>query len=121
MLTHPEVATRSCEHCKIFDYDEKTGCIRTHPGTGELLKRSPGTPLPCDYPDGCPKGSPTAGIELSPNNRLIYDHYTQCRATGLFPPDSMVAQNAAVIYEIEQSVKDEKQSQLNRLLIATRG
>ncbi len=103
-LAHPEVATRSCDDCKQWRYDEKTGRQSRH--LGKPLRRFPGELLPCEMLDHngescCPKVSPTAGIALWPHNELAYQHYQRCKAVGRFPDDPVVEGNAAIIAEVE--------------------
>jgi len=103
-LTHPEVATRSCDDCKVFRYDEKTGCRAEF--LGKPIKRFPGELLPCQQVDHrgescCKKISPEADVALWPHNAAAYEHYRRCKAVCRFPEDSLVEANAAIIAEVE--------------------
>ena len=103
MLAHPEVATRDCGDCQLFVYNEDTG--ERAKFNNKPVPRPPGTGPPCTKgPDICPKGSPTAGRELTTRNWLAYLHYQQCKATGNFPDDSIVSRNAGVIRQVEDSL-----------------
>ncbi len=100
MLQHPAVAFRDCTDCKKWIYDHETG-ERITGRDGRPIARPPGTPLPCDFPNGCAKGRPDAGIELTPNNAQAYLHYLECKAVGRFPDDPIVRRNARLIRQIE--------------------
>lgn len=53
---------------------------------------------------GCPKGTPEEPRSLSRKNVQAYWHYQQCSATGSFPEDALVRQNAAIIRAAERQV-----------------
>ncbi len=53
---------------------------------------------------GCPKGTPEEPRSLSRKNQAAYWHYLQCSATGCFPDDPIVRQNAALILQAERLV-----------------
>ncbi len=101
MLCHPEVASRSCEDCAKWLYDEKTG--RKMERGGQPLARPAGTPTPCW---NCPKKSPQEAklIELSRKNMAAYDYYLMARAPlgGRLPADLTTLRNHAII---EQQVR----------------
>jgi hypothetical protein len=50
---------------------------------------------------GCAKGTPENSRALSPKNVLAYHHYLKCSATGRWPDDHIVLQNAGIIREAE--------------------
>lgn len=116
LLEHPEVATRDCEHCQAFHYDEKTGALKTLTGTDHPIPRDPECPPPCMTTVGCPKGSPDAGLELSLKNWRALEHFKQCRAVGRFPEDSIVERNAAIIDDCERAA-DRSQNRLQTELL----
>lgn len=121
---HPEVATRDCNHCQRFRYNEGTGAVECGPDN-QPLPRFKGEPLPCDFRnnDGstaCPKGTPTAQIALSDINARVYIHYRECKATGSFPNDPVVQQNAAVIDEVERQLEKQEQWKFLRAIIAAK-
>jgi len=103
ILAHPEVAGRDCGDCQKFVYDEKTGQRSVRGGLPILRPKS--TKPPCGYgPDRCAKGNPTAGRDLSLHNWQAWQHYLECRATGNFPDDRIVARNARIISSVESMV-----------------
>lgn len=121
ILSHPKVATRDCNSCKRWRYDEETGLIaRDH--FDNPLERFPGEQLPCHLTDErgnscCPKGSPDAGIALWPHNEEAYGHYKRCKAVSRFPDDSIVEANAAIISEVESQWDRMKQDRIESLLM----
>lgn len=92
-LTNPRYANRSCEHCKLWYYNEETGLPILR--GGEKQPRD-GVTL-CQTPAGCPKGTPENPKSLSPKNRLAWNHFRGCAATGTFPDDPIVQRNARLI------------------------
>ena len=89
--------------CQRYVYNEDTG--ERDKFHGKPVERQPGHGPPCSYgPDICPKGSPTAGRELTTRNWQAYLHYQQCKATGNFPDDPIVARNAGAIRAVEDSI-----------------
>jgi hypothetical protein len=60
-----------------------------------VLRRN--VPLPCRTAAGCRKGTPERQLSLSYKNRRAYRHYLMCKATGKWPDDGMVRQNAGII------------------------
>lgn len=105
LLLHPEVAMRDCQHCQKWLYDEKTGRVEQRAGKDVLR---PGTPTPCRFPKGCPKGTPEKQLSLTPKNEMAYQHYKECKAVGAFPDDPIVRRNAAMIRAVEDSVATTK-------------
>ena len=110
ILNHPRVALRDCDHCKKWLYNEETGKIEQR--RGKDVPRA--TPPPCEF-GNCPKGSPDAGIELSAMNWQAYRHYQECRATGRFPDDPIVARNAGIIRRVEDSFDRARTEYLHKL------
>lgn len=106
MLKHPGIAWRDCGHCQKFHYDERTGKVREYRGLPVV--RPKGTLTPCRYSTGCPKGTPENQKALSKKNMKAYQHYQECRATGQFPDDPIVRRNAAIIRQVEESVRDDR-------------
>lgn len=114
---HPEVATRSCAHCQKWRYDEATGRV-AEDAFGQKIPRYNGERLPCHFtPSTCPKGTPDAGIELSDINWQVYLHNRECAAVGDFPNDEVVRRNAAIIFEVEQQIRDQMQWQFLKTLV----
>lgn len=116
ILDHPQVAYRDCAHCQAWMYDEDTGAVLKAPGTGLDIARPKGVKTPCETSKGCPKGTPENSNALSPKNWLAYQHYKRCKAVGRFPEDGIVEQNAGIISDAEQSVRDRQQWQLIELM-----
>ena len=96
-MAHPEVAYRSCEDCKRWMYDAKTGKRemrkRTNTDTGEVesypLARKPGTKTPCWNCPKCEIENPKlrtpedgVGAELSRKNWKALRFYFQQKAVG---------------------------------------
>lgn len=106
-LLHPMIEARGCGDCQKFQYDD------SQDGSKQIVKRR-GKPLerisppPCRTKQGCPKGTPEDPKSLSPRNQKVYAHYQRCKAVGRFPDDSLVADNAAIIASIEESVARQK-------------
>lgn len=120
ILLHPEVAFRSCEHCLKYMYDEETGELQKF--HGNLIERV--VPAPCHnpkHPKGCPKGTAEKPRTLSPKNQQAYRHWKECKATGIFPDDDVVKQNAAILQDLADSAAEHKQYQLFSMMIAGKG
>jgi hypothetical protein len=118
-LLHPQVARRDCNHCQLYQYNEDTG--RVEQWRGRPLRRVRGQPPPCRTPQGCPKGSPEESRQLTRRNEQAYDHYLQCRATGRFPDDPLVARNAAIIRSAWDLLERRNAEELRMLLSALIG
>lgn len=125
ILAHPEVAYRSCQDCKAWIFDHKTG--KKEMRNGQPIPRLPGVKLPCEISAGlpedvreraCAKICPTAGVELSEKNWQAYMHYLGCKATSLFPDDPIVRRNAAIISQQEET---HKEIRLYKAIAAMRG
>lgn len=118
---HPTVAFRDCTHCQKYQYNESTGEVTLW--HGKPLERVAGVGPPCRGPKGCPKGTPENPISLSPRNLRALLHYEQCRATGNFPDDPIVARNAAIFRGIEDEAEKIHFAEISALATAslTRG
>lgn len=120
ILLHPEVAYRSCEHCLKYIYDDESGELQKF--RGEPVERV--VPAPCrnsKHPKGCPKGTPENPKTLSLKNQKAYVHWKECKATGNFPDDDTVRQNAAIIQDLVDSANEHKQYQLMSMMMAGKG
>ena len=111
-MFHPEVATRDCEHCLKYIYNDKTGILETDK-RGDPIERPkhPNTLAPCRRPlkkqnTPCPKGTPENQKKLSPRNLRVLNYYKECKAVGSFPDDGLFRQLSAVIYSIEEQYKE---------------
>ena len=79
----------------------------------EPVRRPAGHHPPCRYDSTpCPKGTPENPKSLSARNRKVLDHYRECEATGQFPNDAIVRQNAAIIRETLRVLDNERQQML---------
>lgn len=117
-MRHPEVASRDCNLCQKFLFDEDTGRMITRPSTGEPMRRPPNT-APCRIRNGrCPKGTPEQSRELSSQNDQAYAHYLECRAVGQWPGDAIVRQNAAIIRAIEDRITEERRREEQQQMLA---
>lgn len=114
---------RTCEDCKRFVYRDSPS------GMGEMIvrgdgpmKRSVAMPTPCSY---CPKiasgeeACPENGrhSDLTPENHEVLRHYMECKATGLFPDDPIVRQNAGIIRMVEDGVRKIEQDVQHETLV----
>lgn len=53
----------------------------------------------------CLKGTAENQRTLNPTNRKVYQHYLECRATGIFPDDPWVRKHAAIIKAVEEALE----------------
>lgn len=97
-IDHPGMAGVTCEACRTWWMDPTTGEISQR--HGEKLLRPAGTKLLCQTNAGCPKGTFENQKGLSAKNQQALRHYLECRATGQFPDDAIVKQNARIIANI---------------------
>lgn len=117
ILQHPNVANRPCEICLTDLYDEETGePIKSRKKDGSNRKRDSSCPPPCRTAKGCPKGTPEESRALTEQNWAAYQHYLECKATGSFPDDAIVRQNAALIRRVEEIVEQGRQLRLETML-----
>lgn len=116
LLLHPKVAYRSCGDCQKWQYNEATGETEKLPGTDEPRPRLNPDLVPCKTPVGCPKVSPDAGLELTPQNWDALQFHRECRAVGRFPDDSIVRRNAEIIESVESAIERHERQQLNARL-----
>lgn len=79
MLAHPELALFTCEDCREWLIDLKTGTPIQR--GGEPQRRRPGAPTPCRT---CPRESPerAAAIALGRREFATIHFYLQVRATA---------------------------------------
>ena len=107
ILTHPEVAYRSCEDCKCYVYDPKTG--KQHKDRkGKPLKRPVGSRTPCHFCPKCRRADrkdPRAGeaATLSVKNQRTLRLYYQQQAGGGEVIDPITRKNFGMIAEILDS------------------
>lgn len=67
--------------------------------------------VPCRTSVGCPKGTPEKSKELTQENKRVYEHYLECKATGNFPDDPLVRRHASIIMQTEKEAEQAKQTQ----------
>lgn len=101
---YPNTARLSCEDCQKWWVDPLSGEY-VEVGKGRLERGT--APLLCNTKDGCPAGKPGQQRRLSPRNKLAYQHYLECEATGNFPDDCIVAKNAKIIKSAIERVERE--------------
>lgn len=94
-VQHPFLTTLSCADCKTWWLDPLTGQVSKRGGRAQT--RPPEAVLLCQTQQGCPKGAPEKPQTLSAKNQQALRHYYECRATGQFPDDAIVRQNAVII------------------------
>jgi len=103
-LFHPEAAGLSCEECKQWIYDIKTGKKMTRGGRSQ--RRQPGQATPCHE---CPKGSPEKAkeSELSTKNWRTWDLYRRDKAIGCLTQqqrqDRILQRNFLIVDQIYQA------------------
>lgn len=90
----PQLAKRSCADCEKYWYSEETGEVLLETDGSKMLRVGPPA---CRTESGCPKGTPEKQRTLNVANRWAFEHYKQCKATGWFPDDQIVRENAVVI------------------------
>ena len=119
-LTHPRIAARDCEDCKVWVYDERTGekALRF----GEPYQRPPGAKPPCSSCAKIPLGvipRPENATNLSEKNQRAYRHYRECRAVLKFPDhDPIVRRNAALIRQAEDEAAAQQERQWVEVMLA---
>ncbi len=116
---HPQLALLPCSECQQFAYDLKTGKPQMYCGK-KLPQHKRGPPCVTE-PGSCPKGKPGES-DLTEQNRRVYEHFRECRATGMFPEDGTVRMHAAILESIFSRAEQDRQSahqahELARLLI----
>lgn len=115
-MTEPLIASRDCDHCQAYLYNEETGEVETLKATGEPLPRYDACPPPCRDERGCPKGTPENPLSLSDKNHRALRHFQRCRAVGKFPNDSQVEENARIIDSVERSIRESRECLTHELL-----
>lgn len=110
ILINPHVASRSCEDCKKWLYDDRPDRMALKPveRAGERVPRIRGQLPQCKWCPKIPKGTdpiPENAVELSPRNWAVYQHYLQCKAVGAFPDDAIVRRNAMLIRQVEDAAR----------------
>lgn len=124
MTHHPKVATRSCDHCLQYAYDEETGKPEENIN-GDLIERHIGCPPPCKTEFGCEKGTPEKPLTLNRSNSLALLRFREWRAVGSFPDDAIVLWAAGIIDQFyrdhEQMTRSKEIHDLLMVVMAGRG
>jgi len=118
ILQHPELACRSCDDCRRWQYNHETGEVTDDKRRGGKMKRQGPTPCELDPKDGCAKGHWRSPGQLSQRNQQAYQHYLECKAVSIFPDDAIVRRNAGIIRQAEDLVERHRQMELNVYLKA---
>lgn len=111
-LFHPEVAYRSCDDCRRWFYDPKTG-ERRKSRTGGYLKRQSESSLPC-VSDECPKGDYKKPIESSLEIDRTLTLYRHAKATGgrslttAEAKDRLLAEAFALLDDLERVASESR-------------
>lgn len=121
MLNYPRIASRSCQDCATYVYNEDgTPTMRA----GIHQKRPQGMPTPCHTCPKIPTGVmpvPENALELTPRLARAYRHYRGCKAVGRFPihphgEDEIVVDNARIIAGVERIVEVEGRKRLELVM-----
>lgn len=115
LLRHPEVANRSCETCKLWQFNERDGLTGKK---GEIAERNGVKlkrigPPPCK---ACPKESPEKAKqhELSDRNYRTLELYYASRAMGCvnltddMKRDAILQRNFSIIDRIVRAYESER-------------
>lgn len=96
LVEHPRFATLSCDDCKKWWIDPKTGSYITD-GADKVPR--PLTLLPACETEGlsCPKGHHLNPDGVRPLSKAVWRHYWQYRTVGLVLPCPIVARNWALL------------------------
>lgn len=125
LLAHPNLV--SCECCAAYAFKKAGGEVMRVPGTGEPMERGTGQPTPCSSCPKVPTWAKAAGkdwrelrtlaAELTPANRLAYEHYVQCKAVGRFPDDPIVEWVAGVVRRCEDEDERRRGDRTHRAFV----
>lgn len=93
-LEYPHlIEADACTRCKHWWFDPEAGRVQRR--EGKAIRRTD-EPLACDL-GLCPLGHWKNPRRLSQRNRMAYEHFLHCRATGSWPDDDIVRRNAKLI------------------------
>lgn len=113
LFEQPKLACRSCDDCEKYEYDEDGDQVKEWDGKIELpVLRLPHNPPVCWACDKVPDKvrqlkqrhvTRADAINLTERNKLVYLHYRECRAVGVFPDDPIVRRHAGIIRDIQDN------------------
>ncbi len=89
---------------------------------GQVIPRPSGKFAPCRYDaTPCPKGTPEKSRMHNPTNVLVWQHFQECDAVGVFPDDPIVRRNAATIRATLGRIERTRQETLAGLMMVGGG
>lgn len=91
----PWFAKVSCDTCRKYWFNPLSGKFTAFVADGKPAERE-GQVL-CETHTKCPVGHYSKQKRLTAKNRLAFQHYLECKATGSFPDDPIVSRNAEII------------------------
>lgn len=91
----PWFARVSCDTCRKYWFNPLSGKFTAFVADGKPAERE-GQVL-CETHTKCPVGHYSKQKRLTAKNRLAFQHYLECKATGNFPDDPIVSRNAEII------------------------
>ena len=119
-MRHPEIERIDCKVCQEFEMNMHTGELAldiAHGGNPVRRIKNMGDKYlaPCRQKNGfCHKGTPEKPNTLSVENETCIQHYRECKAVGVFPDDSVVRRNAAMIEDVERQIAREREVEFQR-------
>lgn len=116
-LTNRKYATRNCNNCKKWWYDEETGEVAK--AMGKPLLRIIDTPTLCQTEAGCPKGTPEDQKSWHAINRRAFLHWIEAKSVSQFPDDPIVRRNAASIQSVYKEIENERRRRSNQRSVGT--
>jgi len=111
-ILYPQVASRDCDDCQKWHYDEETGEIATR--AGKLMPRV--AEPPCRHRTGCPKGTPENSRELTTENKRIYTSYLTHKACGTHPESEYERRQMRLIRSVEDQIARQQTTKTHELL-----
>jgi hypothetical protein len=114
-VLHPEVATRSCDECKRFVFDDNGKKMMRG---GNPVPRQPGANPPCRT---CPKISPEneKNCTLSEKNWKTIQLWYQSKATGgNVPLDDIARENLGLVQYVMDAVSTVENAKATMMAMA---
>lgn len=87
----------SCKTCRKYWFSPLSGKFTAFDLGGKPLEREGQVLCETEAIEKCPVGHHSRPKSLTAKNRLAFQHYLECQATGNFPDDPIVSRNAEVI------------------------